>query len=565
MMAKPIETVKGDCEGEAGSFNRIGNRFFYWQSEVFGEVPDIIVTPGGIFDDPPDLIYIVDRIAVANQKGMTYAQFSGFIDELDQYIADNPKYANNGFMHLGHLYNAVNPATLRNRDKALNYYKEVSENVGSNTDLAQLYILMASCYTQNNGQCNINQVGNYYLLAAVADQRFASLVGDMYLYGWGTYSDLELAAHFYTIGMNHGDHGANQKLRYVQFLSKMKKFNENDSTAFHDFERYSYHTHITGSHDRAFMSMMAAAEKNYVPSFDYLAQYYYNNLSNIHDPAQIRSLTFKWLRKGADAGYSPCIYSLALLVGNDVIDSLKGDIYKKDNNGNFSEKDKKSCAKQSFELLERANLMGSTLSMVEMGDRYFNGTTYDYPAQSLKKALICYTTASMCGSVEAQKKLDKIVNDHENEITQEYIKMIRSTAEEIVEYITVQIEDIFKSIESNANVRNPRILNNTYTLNNCEYEINEEDPLYAANLAKGYQTAYEMYANYLAEMSRMGQEFISGNGETYQDLMRQIRTRALRLPLPIEISQSKWESWTLSASMRSSLTPSEPRSRSLPR
>ena len=539
-----MATPEGYGESENSISNQIGTRYFYWQSEVFGELPGLIVTPGGIFDDPQDLLGIVERIAEDNKTGMTYVKFNDYVNELNQYIIEHPKHAKNAFMHLGHLHNSVNPISLRNRNKALTYYKEVADGVNNNTDLAQLYILMASCFTLENGQCNMNQIGNYHIKAANADPRFASFLGDAFLFGWGSYADLTLAAHFYAIGMNNGDHGANQKLRYIQYLSTIKNLSEQDSLAYHDFERYAYHSRITGDNDRAFTALASAANRGYTPAYDYLAQRYFNKLTNVHDEGQIRDLTFKWLRKGADEGYAPCIYSLALLVGNEVIDSLKGDVYKKDKNGNYSESDKKRCAEQSFKLLERANRMGSLLSMVEMGDRYLKGNPYGYPEKSLKSALICYTTAANCGSVEAQKRIDQIHREYEREIGEDYMKAIRDMSIQIIEYISVQVEDIFKSIESNAIFRNPRILTNTYTINNSDIDLSDDDPLFAANLAFGYKNIYLLYSNYLSEMNQMGSDLVSHNSETYQNLMRQIRTRALHLPIPMEIKQSKWENWS---------------------
>lgn len=543
MLVMSLGTMAQSDKAQSNNENNIDNKYYYWKNEIFGEMPEIQVTPGGIFDDPADLLTIVAQISKANEQGMNHAQFFQFTNDLNQYIVDHPKYIKNAYMHLGHLNNAVNPSSLRNRQRALSYYQQVANGVNSQIDKAQLYLLMASCYNLGGGKCNINRMSNYYTEATKSDPRFASYLGDLYLYGWGTYRDLNLAAHLYTIAMIYGDRNAINKLRVVQFISQVKHPSAKDSAGFNAYEQYAYMSRIGGEMDKAFSYIQNAAQKDWVPAFYSLANIINKELPQQYDKEEIQQEVFKWLRKGADKQYVPCMTALAIFAYESMCDTAKGPIFKTDNKGNFNDRDRKIVAQQSFDLLNEAASLGNSQAMIELAIRYEQGNEFNIPKKDIKKALFYYKVANNCGSKYCRERIEILSNKIGNSINESTRQSIDEEADKLVVDISLKIQEIFRNIKSNSMLRTPTISQNSYSLSNNDDDINENDPLYGANLAFGYELAYDLYEDYMIEMSHYSNGYRDLNGELYQNLMRNLRQMALNLPIPKEIKQSNWETW----------------------
>ena len=530
----------GYAEGVADA-----NRFHsVWVSEVLGEDPRIIITKGGAFDNPPTLNDILNRIEETNKRGMTYAQFNGYVKEMTYFLKENPRYRMQTYIQLGNLYNYVHPHTLRNTDRAFQFYNLVLPMVSSSTDKAQIYLLMASCFNSiGSGEGNISELTNYLMKAAEIDGRYASGIGDIVMCGWGNFCDLYLAASFYTIGMQNGDAGSAAKMYILKYIIEHPNWTTDDSLGIFDFERYLYHSRLTNDDDRAFASLISACQRGFIPAYYYAAYNYINN-----DKISIeerRKNMFRWLSKGSQAGYAPCVYGLGKIAETYTIDTAKGDIYKPDTLGNYSEADKKACAKQAFELYQRAANMGSTNAMLELADRYKTGNPYGYPKQDNDKALYYYILCTNFGNSTGIKRIEEMRRDATN--TEEFdnkFELAKKQNSNLRTKIESQQQHIFEQILNSTRFQNPMMVATSYNMAHPDIDItNNHDQLLLALLAQNYNNVYKLYMDKMARFSRYEKSYTEGHASFFQERMRELRLRFQSLNLPKEIRESMWESW----------------------
>ena len=540
-MPEPESWPTGLSDGEITP-----NRYHsVWVSEMLGEDPNVMITKGGVFDYPPALIEISNRIEAANERGMSHIEFNAMIHELTNFIQENPRYRKQAYIELGNIYNYVRPVNLRNTDRAFQFYSLALPLANSNSDKSQINLLMASCFNNiDNGSGNISELTNYLMKAAEIDGRYSSGIGDIVMCGWGNFCDMYLAASFYTIGMMNGDAGSGAKLNILNYIIEKPNWSINDSLGFYDFERFLYHSRLTNDKERAFAALISSCQRDFVPAYYYAAYNYMNNQPNISQEER-RKKMYQWLSKGSQANYAPCVYGLGMLASVYTIDTAKGDIYKPNAEGKYSESERKSCAKQAYELFQRAANMGNANAIMALAELYQKGNEYGYPKKDVEKALYYYILSTHFGNDVGFKRIDEmraVAGDKED--FERKLAAAESKSKSLHIKFDTQLQQTFEKILNNDHFNNPRMVASSYNMAHPDIDIsNNTDQLLLSMLARNYNNVYKLYIDKIARLARWGNSYVSNHITFYQERMREIRLRYQSQNLPKEIRESMWESW----------------------
>lgn len=450
-------------------------------------------TIGGPFDNSADLKKLRECLSMMEEAGMTEESFSRMVNNVGTFIKTHENEQVQGNVALGMLYRNIVPTSLRDINKAQQYYQNAVDKIpwDDSISLAQARYLMADCINPSKPKEGIGFMARQLGLATEYNHYYSSGLGDIYTNGWGCYVDYYLAATMYDIAQRFGNETSTFNSYALDYYMSHPAKTAEDTIAAHNYMLFQYNVRITNDYGRARQCAMIAAEQGYAPAFYALAMMYENILPNLTEQ-QRKENTFYWMRKGADMGYEPCIEGLARIALQYNIDTLKGPV-------EMDKMSAKECAQKGYALRVRSSEKGGIISLRRLAHDYMQGSPDGYLKKDQEKAYILLSALAFQGDIRAEFDLQ--------ELTKDYTPGKRDSARinnkifELVEKLNKQKDENLDRIYNNKDAAMPTFANHW---GEYMYDASKEltqNPLYWSRLMDSYKMAIHCYEDLMKEVS----------------------------------------------------------------
>lgn len=528
----------------------------HWTDKISGRLSPAVEIDDLIGNPSPELLAIDSAIDdFLHHKEMTQVDFNHFEQILLEYGLAHHNEIPQCNILLGNLYRFARPVELRDINQAEEYYLAAIDQLpaSDHKSRGELYYVLADCYNYDEGQANLSKMARYMHAAAVEYPRLSSGIGDLYLCGWGVYQDFYLAASAYDIARLNGDINCYTSTRVVQYLLEHPVRNTRDSLAYDAFERFLYYQRISPDNSKALFALQSAADNGFVPAYCILGGITYDRAQRSTDPSQrdrLRQQAFELYHRGIQADYSPARVEMARLCMEWCVDTAKGLINTPDKQGRYPDKAVAKSYRQALSLLTYAAEHDNIKAMRILGDLYLNGGPQDIPAHDLDRAIRWYVDAARRANPIAREKLRHLSSM--GLIASDRIPRYIRIAEEAALRESIYDQQLFQTIRHDPLHADYRLLP---TSKPNEYSRlsslgTTDDPILIYTINKSYHTLYGLYERILTELSERlynGIPTLNDNGHYYQQRMRDIRDRHIKLlksniidPIPTSVL----ESWT---------------------
>lgn len=376
--------------------------------------------------------------------------------------------------------------------------------------------------------------------------------GDLFLFGWGVKNDIFLASNIYYICLLDGNTGSMDQMNYINYFLENTSTRQYDTRCFEGMEHYIYANFILRDSKKAFYAVTMAAELSLPSAMLEMGLLYANNLAGTDEQLN-RQEAFHWFREGANTNYPPAILGLARLCRRNVMDTLQGDIYRKDAKGKYSKEDRDRVNQQIVGLLRRAAEMGHVQAQLDMGYIMMDKPKYGMGAPDYIEAAKWFTAVAQSSSITGermlnvlQKKMDTASIQHDPE---EYAQACLE-GQKISNNQQYMFSNTMENILKNNNIAHPKSIKSTPLKRKLtpeqkrladKYGVTEEnyDDLI---LAINYRNVYDEYCELLKEMSDPSKMVNQSKRRIIQGNMTRLRIYAKGMKYN-QIKQSPWEEW----------------------
>ena len=470
-------------------------------------------------------------------------------------LSKNELLKGNALVRLGQNYADVGLARLRNDSLAVEYFKEAIHylplpNEKELYSQANKYLGHESLYPGE--QQNAFQAIDYLAESFKINPKICPDYGDLFMFGWGVKKDMFLAANVYAICFLAGNTGSLDQMNYINYFLESQSTRQYDIRAFEGMEHFLYASFILRDRHKAFYAITMAAELSLPTAMMEMALVYADNKADA-DEQNNRREAFHWFRESANQNYAPAILGLSRFCRYNVIDTLEGDIYRKDTRGNYSKEIINKVTQQSIGLLRRAAEMGYTPAQIDLGEILMNKPKYGLGKPDYIEAAKWITSAAQSSSTKGEKMLD--VLQHKMDTAkiqhdpQEYADAC-TEGRKISNNQQYHFSNTLENILKRNNISHPSSSKSTplkRSVTQSQLKIKEQlgardNDIDEVILAIGYQNVYEAYADMLQEMSNDSKLVNQSKRRIIQGNMTRLRLYSQYMKYNL-IKQSPWEEW----------------------
>lgn len=251
---------------------------------------------------PKDELQKIDNANVKVRKKCDLNDQAKIENQYLEFIAKNPSYQAQAYIHLGELFSVHVPAALQNPSKAMDYYIKAEQVATDSADIGMAKYNIALIYYRGFG------VPQDFLKAAekcgegvIYSNKQCVMLGEIAELGLLGDRDLNKALEFYYRAAQDGNDNVWSKIYYVLYtIDQIEKGTLNES-GYANYINYMKEVALNGNYDKGIQYLSLSAQEGFVPSqceygicyiFGQGVKADYNN-------------AMEWSLKAANQGFAP--------------------------------------------------------------------------------------------------------------------------------------------------------------------------------------------------------------------------------------------------------------------
>lgn len=339
------------------------------------------------------------------------------VSMFEEIIRNNIPERGFAYLYLGEMYSFHSPEVIQNLPLSLAYYTKADCLLDDSTPFEKSLAVYNRGLFHYIGQVipqNFDSAAFFFEKAAIISPARGVGIGEMYEFGIGVPQDLDLAMLYYQTSCFHGT-DAYSKLYNIAYLIEQIDANSLDTIGYQKFKEAVLLTAIERNIKDAFVPLLEAAERGYVPAqFELGTNYFTGDYTS--DIIENREKCEYWYKKAVDNEYIPAMHMLAVFyetIGMKMFVNTSRAI--------------------AFPLYKQAAEKGFPLSQVAMGFYYQHGlgiVPVDY-----NTAYQWYSAAASEGLLDGEikiRELDALIKEEE---LQENLRIFQSNLNSLSQVI----------------------------------------------------------------------------------------------------------------------------------